>query len=445
MNTAPPEAVMPVPSEWQELVPKPRPLAEGDQWNVFLSYRSANRSWVMNLYDVLRRYGHKVFMDQCVLVAGDNLISRLENALATSQAGVLIWSNATRDSDWVRREYHVMEQKTTKKKDFHFVPVKLDGAELPDFADTRIFIDFNAYPDGPNGGELLRLLHAIVGQPLSEKAARFALEQDEASKRAAAQIGAAIRNGRPERLRELFQERTLPWRASAGLACKAAEGLTKLGANDDAVAMLEEIEREFPRAIRPKQLRALALTRRVREGGPEKDLFAAQDILGELFESGERDPETLGIYGATWMERYKRSKQIEDLKQSRDLYADAFERARDDYYTGINAAAKSAMIGSDEDIARAAELAAKVQFIVGTEPRNGDYWMTATVGEVFLLQKKYAEAAKSYEAAVAMARTEVGNHKSTWLQVCRLLEKLQPSPGERALVRKAFAHLPDGQ
>ncbi|CAH2402737.1 toll/interleukin-1 receptor domain-containing protein [Mesorhizobium escarrei] len=63
----------------------PRPLADGEQWNVFLSYRSANRPRVMNLYDVLRRYGHKVFLDQCVLVAGDQLIARLEDALATSQ------------------------------------------------------------------------------------------------------------------------------------------------------------------------------------------------------------------------------------------------------------------------------------------------------------------------------------------------------------------------
>jgi hypothetical protein len=85
---------MAIPPEWQKLVPPPRQLADSDQWSVFLSYRSANRAWVMNLYDVLRRYGHKVFLDQCVLIAGDQLIARLEDALATSQAGVLVWSSA---------------------------------------------------------------------------------------------------------------------------------------------------------------------------------------------------------------------------------------------------------------------------------------------------------------------------------------------------------------
>ncbi|CAH2402735.1 hypothetical protein [Mesorhizobium escarrei] len=63
-----------------------------------------------------------------------------------------------------------MEQRTTKKKGFRFVPVRLDNAELQDFADLRIFLDFHAYPDGPIGGELLRLLHAVVGEPLSEEA-----------------------------------------------------------------------------------------------------------------------------------------------------------------------------------------------------------------------------------------------------------------------------------
>ena len=55
------------------------------------------------------RYGHTVFLDQVELAAGDELITRLEYALRTSQAGVLVWSNASRDSAWVRQEYQVME------------------------------------------------------------------------------------------------------------------------------------------------------------------------------------------------------------------------------------------------------------------------------------------------------------------------------------------------
>ncbi|MGB9179499.1 MAG: hypothetical protein WCB68_09680, partial [Pyrinomonadaceae bacterium] len=72
-----------------------------------------------------------------------------------------------------------------------------------------------------------------------------------------------------------------------------------------------------------------------------------------------------------------------------------------------------------------------------------DYWMTATVAEVFLIQKKYKEAGSLYEAAVATARAEIGSHKSTWKQACRLMDKLQPTAEERALIRKSFEQLPD--
>src|SRR3954469_4674987 len=98
MTTMNPPSVS-LPNEWLKYAPPPRPLGPGENWNVFLSYRSVNRPWVLNLYDVLRQQGQKVFIDQCVLLPGDPLILRLQDALNTSQAGVLIWSKATGDSD----------------------------------------------------------------------------------------------------------------------------------------------------------------------------------------------------------------------------------------------------------------------------------------------------------------------------------------------------------
>ena len=88
---------MSFPIEWAKFVPKPRPLTSGDKYHVFLSYRSVNRAWVLNLYDVLRAHGHEVFLDQCVLKAGDPLIKNLEAGLTSSQTGVLVWSSATAD------------------------------------------------------------------------------------------------------------------------------------------------------------------------------------------------------------------------------------------------------------------------------------------------------------------------------------------------------------
>ncbi|HEY7188454.1 MAG TPA: TRAFs-binding domain-containing protein [Vicinamibacterales bacterium] len=430
---------MPLAPEWLVHTPKPRPLTGDDKWTVFLSYRSVNRPWVLNLYDVLRQHGHEVFLDQVVLKAGDRLIKGLQAGLDGSQSGVLVWSSATADSEWVQREYETLETLATEKKGFQFVPVRLDEGKLPTFARNRIFLDFSAYPDGPNGGELLRLLYALVGQPLSPDAARLAQDEDDRAREANNQIGAAIRNKNPQRIRELFEQNGPAWNTSSALGCKAAQGLTELGENEQALALLTKLEAQFPRAIRPKQLKALALARR----GQGNDLAEAQEILGTLYEQKERDPETLGIYARTWMDRFTRSGDVGDLKQSRALYAEAFEAAPDDYYTGINAAAKSVFLGTDDDLAKADQYAERVQAIVGTDVVADDYWKTATVAEVFLMRRKYADAARLYDAAVSMARTKVANHQSSWTQACRLMETLQPTSDERALVRAAIAHLPD--
>jgi hypothetical protein len=425
--------------QWTALAPSPRELAGDDEWNVFLSYRSVNRSWVLNLYDVLRGHGHRVFLDQVSLKAGDQLARRLEHGLTGSQAAILVWSTTTADSEWVRREYDVIERQATSKQGFHFVPVRLEPSDIPPFAASRVFLDFSAYPDGPNGGELLRLLHAVVGDALSDEAARFANEQDEVARRTAASVEAAIANGYAERLVSLFEQGGLVWETSSSLGCRAAEGLISMGATSDALEILTRLEARFPRAIRPNQLHALVLARR----GEGTDLAEAQAIVGELYEAGERDPETLGIYGRTWMDRFQESGDGNHLRRSRDLYAMAFDGARDDYYTGINAATKSVFLGEPDDLTEAAQYAARVQGIVGTDPVDGDYWATATVGEVFLIKREYADAARLYEAAVGMEPEARESHASTWKQACRLMEKLEPDDEERAAVRRPFRHLDD--
>ena len=420
-----------------KFAPKPVPLINGNIWNVFLSYRSINRAWVLNLYDILIELGHKVFLDQYVIKCGDILIEKLEDALEKSQAGILIWSKEARDSDWVKKEYYALEKKATKDNGFHFVPVRVNHVNLPLFADNRIFIDFTAYPDGPNGGDLIRLLHAIVEIPLSPEAIKFSNNLDESSEMAFAQVNASTRNGRWERLIELVGQGGLPWETSAALGCKTANGLIGLKKYTEAIHVLEKLEKEFPKSLRPKQLKALALARR----GIGNDIEDAQEILGILNDRNHLDPESLGIYARTWMDRYTVSNDINDLKQSRKLYADAFEKSPDDSYTGINAAAKSLLIGTDADIAKGYEFAEKVQKIVGTSSISNDYWKTATVAEVFLMKKQYKEAAEMYIEAILIEPKSFGSHESTKKQALKLLDKLQANENEKAQVLEAFKHL----
>jgi tetratricopeptide (TPR) repeat protein len=207
-----------------------------------------------------------------------------------------------------------------------------------------------------------------------------------------------------------------------------------LGNEDEAIKMLEAVEKHFPKSIRPKQLRALALARR----GKGNDLDDAQDILGELYALNHLDPETMGIYGRTWMDRYKLSGDQSELRQSRNYYAEAFEKAPDDYYTGINAASKSILLG---ELDKGKAIAEKVEKLVGNKAIDGDYWQTATIAEVLLIQKKYKEAADMYQQAVDESPTEIKSHESSWKQAKLLLDKLEPGDQIKAQVLEAFKHL----
>ena len=84
-----------------------------------------------------------------------------------------------------------------------------------------------------------------------------------------------------------------------------------------------------------------------------------------------------------------------------------------DFYTGVNAASKSLLLGEHET---SAQLAERVEKIVGTEPIANDYWKTATVAEVQLLRANYDKAAQLYQAAVVVAPDDIGSHESTCAQ-----------------------------
>jgi hypothetical protein len=161
----------------------------------------------------------------------------------------------------------------------------------------------------------------------------------------------------------------------------------------------------------------------------------AQLSLGMLYAAGEIDPETLGILARTWMDRYNESGNRLFLLKSRDLYRQAFEAFPTDYYTGINAASKSLLAGEKET---AAQLAARVQDVVGEKPVANDYSKTATAAEVQLLQAKYPEAAALYRAAVVTAPGDVASHESSRAQAKLLLQALGASDEQRALVDGAF-------
>jgi hypothetical protein len=415
-------------NKWLELAPKPGPLPAGKQWHVFLSYRSVNRPWVLALYDVLNGLGYKIFLDQYVLTAAAPLAIALGDALDASAGAIMIWSGSYEDSEWCKEEFAKLETMQNQKKGFRYVIARIDESEIKGLAATKLWIDFSQQREGPGGNGLLSLIYGLTNQPLPPEAVKLAAEVDAQMRDGLSSIKAARDAGDADVLLELAKTDDMAWTGSPMLMCAAAEGLIAMKKIAEVTAVLDRADAIFPKALRPKQLRGLALAR-------NGETIKAQLLLGKLYAAGEIDPETLGILARTWMDRYSQSGNQLFLLKSRDLYRQAFEAFPTDYYTGINAASKSLLAGEKET---AAQLAARVQSVVGDKPVANDYWMTATAAELQLLQAKYPEAAALYRAAVVMAPGDGGSHESSRKQATLLMQALGASDEQRALVDAAF-------
>lgn len=413
---------------WTDLAPPPPSLEQGKTWHVFVSYRSANRPWVLALYDILNSLGYKAFLDQYVLTAAAPLAISLGEALDASQSAVLVWSSKYEDSEWCRSEFAAMEGKQNAKKGFHYVIGRVDDSEITGLAASKLWNDFSAQPEGPGGSGLLSLLYGLQVQPLPPAAVKLAAKVDEQMRDGLLSIRACREAGAVEELIEFTTTDEMAWTGSPMLLCAAAEALIAMKKIPEALNVLDRTEQAFPKAVRPKQLRGLALAR-------SGETLKAQLVLGKLHAAGEIGPETLGILARTWMDRYNQTGEKTFLLKSRDLYRQAFEAFPSDYYTGINAASKSLLAGEKET---AAQLAKRVQDLVGDKADQNDYWKTATVAEVQLLQGNFDAAADLYRAAVVAALLEHGSHESTFSQAQLLLSALDSTAEQQAKIAAAF-------
>jgi tetratricopeptide (TPR) repeat protein len=414
--------------KWIDLAPKPDALAQDKAWHVFISYRSLSRPWALALYDILNGLGYKIFLDQYVLTAAAPLALSLSEALDASQSAILIWSGKYEDSEWCKNEFSTLQTMESAKSGFHYVIGRVDESRLPGFIGAKLWVDFSQQPEGPGGSGLLKLLWGLRDEPLPKEAVKLGAMVDKQMEDGLTSVKACRDIGDWDGLVSLAATNNMAWTGSPMLLAAAAEGLIAMKKIPEALKVLDSAEMAFPEALRPKQLRGLAYARNI-------DTMKAQLVLSKLYAAGQIGPETLGILARTWMDRYSQTRDKTFLLKSRDLYRQAFEAFPSDYYTGINAASKSLFLGEKET---AAQLAKRVQDVVGDKPVPRDYWKTATVAEVQLLQGNYDSAAHLYQAAVLIAPLEYGSHESSYNQAKLILEALDAPSDQKAKIAAMF-------
>ena len=108
--------------------------------DVFISYSSVDREWVVRLKRDLERYGLTVWLDRDEIRPGDLVAQRIEQGLELSRSVVIVISPESLKSGWVKEEYY--RALNLHQKSLQIIPVLLKGAEVPGFLSTRNWIDF---------------------------------------------------------------------------------------------------------------------------------------------------------------------------------------------------------------------------------------------------------------------------------------------------------------
>ncbi len=161
-------------------------------------------------------------------------------------------------------------------------------------------------------------------------------------------------------------------------------------------------------------------------------LLKAKALLSELYRQGHRDEETLGILGRVYKEIWQLSgrepRDGSTLKTSRNLYLKAFKRSRG-YYSGINAATLSFILGDGQTAKALAAQVARIALDLVRKNDAKDPWLFATLGEACVLLGKSDQALRFYRSARGLVRERFAELASMRRQL-RLLSGYSAIAGE---------------
>jgi hypothetical protein len=164
-----------------------------------------------------------------------------------------------------------------------YVIARVDDSEIKGLAQAKLWVDFSQQREGPSRmltlkgrwafvdcrdplTSMLSLLYGLKGEPLPPGAVKMAAKVDDEMREGLLGIKACRGIGDAAGLVALAETDNMAWKGSPMLMCAAAEGLIAMGKIPEAIAVLDRAEEAFPKAVRPKQLRGLALPAAERRG-----------------------------------------------------------------------------------------------------------------------------------------------------------------------------------
>ncbi|MPY60945.1 toll/interleukin-1 receptor domain-containing protein, partial [Streptomyces spongiae] len=138
-------------------------------YDVFISYAADDGDWTGRLAERLKSHGVRVFFDRCSLRPGDIVVHELEEAIRASTHGIQVVGPRTMTEPWARQEYAALVQ-ASARRGLRLIPVLCGGADVPDFAATRVWVDFRKLSGPAFDAKAAELAGVLRGEEQVRKA-----------------------------------------------------------------------------------------------------------------------------------------------------------------------------------------------------------------------------------------------------------------------------------
>ncbi len=198
-----------------------------------------------------------------------------------------------------------------------------------------------------------------------------------------------------ELIKAIETELGAPQQNNAELFVDVLLSYRDLQAWDAAVLLAERLPQWLmDTSVTLRQQYALVLNRRNQPGDRDK----AQRLLEAIVKDHGDDPETCGLLGRIWKDRYKETKgknpfqAMAFLDEAIASYQRGFMADPRDYYPGVNFATLLAIRNSPESIAMKKKIVPAVTFAVARLGDTPDYWLLATGIELAVLANDWQRA-----------------------------------------------------
>ena len=115
-------------------------MRNNKQYDIFLSHSSCDKSFCDKLYNLLEDAGFSVWYDETSLLPNSHLTSDLPDYIKKCRSLIVVLSNDSCKSDWVKEEYAYAKD-LYHKKELTIIPIVIDDCEIPGFYNNYKWID----------------------------------------------------------------------------------------------------------------------------------------------------------------------------------------------------------------------------------------------------------------------------------------------------------------